>query len=367
MICVTLAVMIGLGELLARLFFERNPIPAPPPPSVIKPYRPNPYIINIRPYIYVHIPGSAYFQDLGTYHNEYTFNAMGFRGPDIPSRPPEGTKRLIVLGDSIVEGHGIPFDRTFSFLLNGKLAEHNWEVLNLGVQGASPIYFAANMERYLSLKPDAVLIIIHENDLFDDDRREHYYFDLPVTEDRAQLSAGGRRLPVLSRSSLYALLDTARQKLFPSSLETIIARNAQEPPVFDARMKEKGVSGTVVPAAHFARRWTMSASYLTYTVDTFRKNKVIPMVAPLCATSLAFTDIRANAAHCANLETSLQQWAGEHQVPFFSLVPTMQRALQDHTLWEVLIRQDYHPTELTHTLLADDLYPFVAKQLTIQD
>lgn len=353
----------GLAEIGARLFFKGNPLPPPPPPASINPYRPNPYIVNIRPFIYSHIPGSSYTQRLETHANPYRFNAIGFRGPEIPAAPPPGTGRLLVLGDSVVEGHGVDFVQTFTFLLGTRLASLGWETVNVGVQGASPVYFAANEKRYLSLHPDAALIIIHENDLFDDEQRERSYFQLPVTEEQYRLLAGSRR-SLLANSRLVALLDVARQKLGRSRVERIIEENGRQPRTVAAGPAAQKRYGTSIPAEQFDRRWAMSARYLDDLLATFTANNVATMVASLCTTSLAFGNDPIKAGHCENLNAHVAGWAAEKGVPFLSLVPILKEAFRQHDQWEVLLRGDYHPTPASHVLLADALFPFVAKELT---
>lgn len=359
----TLMVILALGETMTRLFSRETALPEPPPPQSINPYRPNPYVVNLRPYLFFHIPKAVYSQKIRSRLNEYQINSFGFRGPEISSQAEPGTKRLLVLGDSIVEGHGVSFEQTFSHQLGEKLGAQNWEVLNVGMQGASPLYFAANLERYLFLNPDAVLLMVHENDLYDDEMREKSYFDLPLLRDRAGLYSGGRIHSMAAYSTLLALLEKTWKNLIHTPLEQIIIKNGEVPGIHAEKKSTGNISSFAVPAAKFDQRWAMSSEYLAYAVESFRNNGVDVLMTSLCTVTQAFPAVEAYAAHCANLESHAARWARQHEVPYLSLVPTIQRAFAGNKITEVLILNDFHPTPMSHSLLADDLYPFIVTNL----
>ena len=67
-------------------------------------------------------------------------NSHGFRDREVTLEKPAGTIRIVILGDSIIWGHGIVLEDTLAkqleALLNERL-EGNYEVLNFGVSGYS--------------------------------------------------------------------------------------------------------------------------------------------------------------------------------------------------------------------------------------
>ena len=361
---VALLAILVLGETGARLFYRGNPLPAPPPEQAVNPSRPNPFVASMRPYLFFHIPGARYVQKIFSRRNEYQINSMGFRGPEITPLPPPGKKRLLVLGDSVVEGHGVRFVETFSQHLGNKMAGHNWEVINVGMQGASPLYFAANLERYLYLQPDALLIVVHENDLYDDELREKAYFSSPLLEDRAGLYSGGRSHSPAVKSRLYGLLENSWKNVSRSPLEQIIAGNAAKPGIHaDAEASRRRLSSFAVPPEKFPARWAMSSAYLSYLLDQLQGRNIQVLLSSLCTVTLSFPAIQSYADHCVRLEDHARDWAQGHEVPFLSLVPAMRQAFAEHKITDVLILNDFHPTPMTHTLLADALYPFVLQNL----
>lgn len=318
---------------------------------------------SLRPYLFFHIPGSRYFQIILSDRNEYRINSMGFRGPEFSPLPAPGKKRLLVIGDSIVEGHGVAVDRTFARHLGYRLAARGWDVLNLGVQGASPLYFAANLERYLALHPDAVLMVVHENDLYDDELREQSYFSLPLLQDREGLCSGGRTHSPATASALYALLENGWRTLRRTPVEKIIAGNLEVPGIHEDRPGKRNMSSFAVPPEKFDRRWAMSSRYLSHALDAFREKDIAVAVSSLCTVTLSFPAVRSYTEHCRSLEAHAAEWAREKGVPFLSLVPVMEKALTTHALTEVLILNDFHPTAMTHSLLAEALYPFLGRHL----
>lgn len=359
----TLLATLLLGETGARMFYRGHPLPMPPPPQDVNPYQPNPYVATMRPYLFFHIPGAHYFQKILSQRNEYRINSMGLRGPEITPRPAPGKKRLLVLGDSVVEGHGVRFEETFPVHLAKLLAGQDWEVVNVGMQGASPLYFAANLERYLYLRPDAILILVHENDLHDDELREKSYFSSPLLEDRAGLYSGGRSHSLAARSRLYALLENGWKNLARTPLEKIIAGNAAIQGIHaDAEASRKKAS-FAIPPEKYAERWAMSSAYLASALDAFRSRNIRVLLSPLCTVTLSFPANQAYARQCASLENHARDWAQENDVPFLSLVPAMEQAFAEHKMTDVLILNDFHPTPMTHRLLAEALTPFVRQNL----
>jgi hypothetical protein len=78
----------------------------------------------------------------------YRTNSHGFQGPERTVEKPAGTRRVVLIGDSNVQGSGVPYEVTYAARLETALnADHlgQWEVLNLGVPGFN---IEASIERY---------------------------------------------------------------------------------------------------------------------------------------------------------------------------------------------------------------------------
>jgi len=100
-------------------------------------------------------------------------NNIGLRGKDIKIKKPEGTYRILMLGDSFTMGKGVEDHQTFSILVE-ELLNHKQkisgkdaiEVLNGGVDSYSPILSYIQLTRDLKpLEPDMVILNLDVSDL----------------------------------------------------------------------------------------------------------------------------------------------------------------------------------------------------------
>ncbi len=95
-------------------------------------------------------------------------NADGFRGPAL--RPTGSARRVVVYGDSFIEGEFVADDSSFVRVLEHDLAKRApTEVVNAGVAGWGPDQSFLRMQRELpTLKPAAVVLAIFaDNDMGD--------------------------------------------------------------------------------------------------------------------------------------------------------------------------------------------------------
>lgn len=88
------------------------------------------------------------------------------RPPTKPSPPAATPTRILVLGDSIAAGYGLPPDRGFPARLQAKLnAEgHDVKVINGGVSGDTTAGGKARLGWALSDKPDVAIVELGGND-----------------------------------------------------------------------------------------------------------------------------------------------------------------------------------------------------------
>lgn len=92
---------------------------------------------------------------------DYRINSLGLRDKEISKVKPKGFYRILVLGDSFVEGQGVNLEDTFVKGLEKLLADkyRNIQVLNGGVISYSPILEYLYLKNFgLELKPDLVIV-----------------------------------------------------------------------------------------------------------------------------------------------------------------------------------------------------------------
>lgn len=108
------------------------------------------------------------------YEGEYTrvplrTNSEGFRSPEISPVKPEGTVRVICLGDSLTFGHGVEerfaYPRALERVLRERFPQRGWEVVNTGVEGYSTFQETVQLQRCLKYQPDLVVLLFCMNDV----------------------------------------------------------------------------------------------------------------------------------------------------------------------------------------------------------
>ena len=99
-----------------------------------------------------------------------TINSAGFRGPLYPQAKPEGTRRIVGVGDSFMFGHGVGdgevYLRVLEDLLNRFAANARFETINTAVPGYNTVMEVETLKaKGLAYQPDLVLIHFVGNDL----------------------------------------------------------------------------------------------------------------------------------------------------------------------------------------------------------
>ena len=140
-----------------------------------------------------------------TYHrDEYTvevaINAHGLRDPERPYVAPPGTRRVLALGDSFVEGYTVPLAETVTQVLERRLRADggSWDVVNGGTSAYSTdqelLFYTTEGARYA---PAIVCLFFYYNDVYYNGRDEFYRQPKPVF-DLGERGLVLRRLPVAS-------------------------------------------------------------------------------------------------------------------------------------------------------------------------
>jgi|GEM_PF-4491235 len=153
--CSVLLVLV-VGELVARIW-----LPAPLPwlyPQLR--YRPDPTLV------FTLVPNQHAFSA----NTPVTINERGLRGPIVPYDPEAGEFRLLILGDSIVFGYGVPVEGIIGTRLKALVdsGNHRTQVINTGV----PSYNTEQEVEFLRTEgvrysPNWVIVGFCWNDLSD--------------------------------------------------------------------------------------------------------------------------------------------------------------------------------------------------------
>lgn len=124
---------------------------------------------------HVMVPNSKCRYKTSEWDVTYQINNLGLRNNEITPKSKD-TFRVLFLGDSYVQGHGLETDQSFVNILENKLNNANFsqkiEVINAGVFGYSPlIEYLFLKEIGLSLEPDLVITGFNVSDFYEDRKR----------------------------------------------------------------------------------------------------------------------------------------------------------------------------------------------------
>ncbi len=132
--------------------------------------------------VLIQVPGASWARRWQGAIEVYNKDEMRHIGP-FPEKKP-GVFRVLVVGDSLTYGDGLPEEATFTSLLNAWIGkDHNAEFLNLGVDGAQSEDVLNVVNKFVSeLKPDLVFYAVCLNDFLPSGKEQYSYnyaFPLP--------------------------------------------------------------------------------------------------------------------------------------------------------------------------------------------
>jgi len=356
------------AEIFCRLYFQEEGLFKPPFISKMKGYDENPYVLPVRPFARIYIPNSTFIQVLPNYEVAYKINSHGYRGDEIKKKPP-GINRLLLLGDSMVNGHGAELKDCWASLIDKALRSDRWEAINCGMQGGSFIDHPTNLDRYFNLKPDSVLISVYYNDLLGDRKIERAFNTLHYMENPYVLMPEKRMLNFIFRSRFIALLHkiwkTKLSTFSSNNVERMIQNNLKNYKKY-AEYKQKGEMLMPGDPSLFDLEWDISSLYLGYAVKEFRKRKIKVCIVHIAYVPLYYMQDAPDAltwSYAKMLDEKISGWASANNVPFFSFVPVMESYYKDHPYEDISIKDDGHLTKNGNRLVADELIPFIRKVL----
>ncbi|MBF0574081.1 MAG: SGNH/GDSL hydrolase family protein [Desulfamplus sp.] len=359
LLAITFTSIFITGEIMARYFVKENTLPPIPPYSKIDPYSPNPYLMGMRPFMHSHIPNAHYLQSRSYYAVDYSINSSGFRGPEIQPKSKD-MKRAIIIGDSIVEGHGCEFRDTFAFKLGEKAKPFNWEVINLGVQGASPSYFAANINRYIATEPDAAFIVIFENDLYDDREQEKSYFTKPILDNPSQLYQKPNKFwNLFSQSRFFTLINRVYHQIEKSEIEQIIIENRDIIVKNQEQINVEKIAKWLVSPSLFDKQWEMSQKYLDYITNTLTERKIPIFIVYLSLGGIIPGQDKSYLTHTNTFNHKVEYWSKSKNIPFLSLIPLMNESFTKLQITDMMIKDDGHPTPKAHQMFANSIFKWL--------
>ena len=293
------------------------------------------------------------------------FNNEGFRGADFSKEKPEGTTRVMVLGDSYTAGLDYPDDKIFTGLLENELNEEGlgkFEVLNV----ASPAWGTDQHYIYwftegIEYQPDYLLMMIAPNDM-----REMYNKGLvklvegevetiqPYYSKKAKIG-----WYLANRSSFFQYL---QQKVLKTSYGDFLK-------IFHTFPVNYGVKDSADWDAPIYLKETFPEIEETYELFEVMINDL----AESCSqqgTKLLIAKIPIKAEFDGTYETEehdpqkitgmLDSIAHKNDIPFLNL---NERLVKKDNPLEIFMHWEYHFNETGHAFTAGQLETFIKENL----
>lgn len=262
-------------------------------------------------------------------------NSHGLRGPEFPTAKPPGTRRVLVLGDSIGFGYLLPEEESMPALLERRLAERGLGPV-LVINGAMPGNGVRNErqfleERGLAFSPDVVVLAAAPGDIIDSGVRADQADDGRSGELRKRY----RLFRFLQRRSALAVFG---QFVFWESLER-----------FDPTLRlRSGMSAEVFSPA-IQNAWNRYEDEFTHLVAIARDHDL----------DLVLVVYPGIVELYADRDTTRDHWsalAARHDVPMVDLLPTFRRE-RGRGLY---VAADAHPNGRANALVAAALADWIA-------
>jgi len=130
-------------------------------------------------------PGARVVYHRREYTVEVAVNGHGLRDPERGYEAPAGTRRVLALGDSFLEGYTVPLGQTVTQVLERGLRGQGCavDVINGGTQAYSTdqelLFYRSEGVKYA---PDVVLVFFYYNDVLYNDRQEYFQTPKPIFE-----------------------------------------------------------------------------------------------------------------------------------------------------------------------------------------
>ena len=183
-LAVSILVTLGTGELVVR---SLGLVPSVKPLVVSEDT--TVYKRSTNPILSIELKANYRDDDADSRRSYRRTNAYGQRDIERKVEKSSGIQRILLLGDSVVEGHGIgDIDRTMSRQLESLYPDGKTEMLNFGVSGYCTRAEIELLEvKGLQFQPDAVFLVFVENDFRNFNPEA---FQLGETADRPKVIKG---------------------------------------------------------------------------------------------------------------------------------------------------------------------------------
>lgn len=270
-------------------------------------FSPQPTINEFHPTLgWVKLKDTTATRSTSEFSVTYRINALGLRDDeDLVLDKPQGTERVLVLGDSFTLGYTVDRADLFVDLLEAKFASEDRaeavEVINAGTEGySSDQELLWLREEGLKYRPDVVVMCFYENDVFWMSQDHYQRFPKPLFP-----ADGSAEAPVNPE-----LKDPGKQGWLTRStaLGKLISGFSTPPPTFQSNdgvtlFKELGVLLNEEPE-FVNKAWNHTAAVMRGFKETCEARKIKPLLALIPTKAQIYTEFRDQQQKALGLDAS---------------------------------------------------------------
>ncbi len=284
--------------------------------------------------------------------SEIEVNAKGLRGPELPYPKPQGTKRILWLGDSVTIGYRLASWReSFPYLVEAALERApglELETINGAVDGYSPWQHAAWLAREgVRYDPDLVIVCFVLNDVTE--KLELVRFG--GSGEGFQLAHTANRLE--ERIGDIAILHYSREILARLRFGADAQRGAREQEILEVETLAREPD-----RADVSKAWQTTLDELREIFATCRERRIRSALVAFPFT-FQFRAVKRLSAP----QRVLESFAQEAGIPYLDLLPPMRRRIQSEgaVLTEWFFDED-HPTARGNQVAAELILDFLERE-----
>jgi lysophospholipase L1-like esterase len=285
-------------------------------------------------------------------------NSDGMRGPDVALEQAPGTYRIALLGDSFIEGFGVPFEMTAGEVLERRLSALRGtpvEVLNFGKGGYGTTQELLTLrDQVWKYSPDLVLLAVTTGNDISDNYRPlkrvdyvpyHVFRDGNLVVDTSFLQSPGYRSRAFWTRRLAGVLQYSRLAQLINRSRHLARREQRH------RENEAGGEGDEVglrdevqlppPTPDWHEAWRVTEGVLRLMRDECR-SKQTPFAVVTLTRGIQVTPVREKqekflrqlgAKDLYYPERRLAEFGRQESIPVYNLAPVMAQQAQQHRVF----------------------------------
>ncbi len=297
------------------------------------------------------------------FDTEIAINATGVRDDDELGPKPPGSKRIMILGDSLVLSVQVPFEQTFGEQLERRLNEGSaggdtsYRVINAGVQGYGPVEQLLFFRRLVAdVQPDVVIMTIFVGN----DAEEALTSEVKLSADRATLD-------VIGESMVTRLRRTVRRSMVLQVLRLRVREATSRFSGPSAAPEPPHQTYAANPAPRIARGIALTRDIVEQlareAAQAGARTAIVLMPARFQIDDADYgrlRDIVAQAGGNLQRDAATERFAtalSETGLPVLDLLPVLREAPPGPDLF---FQQNIHLTKRGHEIVGDALARFLA-------